>query len=99
MIGQIILKEKLVKKRIVKKGMTTHFARMQQLDEFPSLQRNSQYKHCHEANLHNVDILPLSWQSNIQKNINQLRENMPTYIEEEFKTKRKLLHNFTIMCE
>ena len=47
--------------------MATHLARMQQLDEFPSLQRNSQYKRCREANLHNVDMLPFSLQSNIQK--------------------------------
>ena len=54
-------------KRIIKRAVATHLARMQQLDEFPSLQRNSQYKRCHEANLHNVDMLPFSWQSNIQK--------------------------------
>ena len=45
---------------IMKKAMATHFARIQQLFEFLSLQRNSQYKRCHELNLHNVDMLPLS---------------------------------------
>ena len=65
--------------------------------EFPSLQRNSQYKRCHEENLHNVDILPLSQQSNIQKNISQLRGNIATYIEEEFKTSRKMKHNLPLL--
>ena len=46
----------------MKKAMTTHFTRMQELDEFPLLQRDNQYKRCHEAILHNVDMLPFSWQ-------------------------------------
>ena len=71
-----------IKNRIMKKSMATHFARMQYLDQYPFLQRNTPFKHGHEANLHNVEKLPLFWQEYIQKNINMLRENMPTYIEE-----------------
>ena len=62
--------------------MATHFARMQQIDKFPSLQRNSSFKRCHEKNLHNVDKLPLSWQCYIKKEVTILRNNMPTCIEE-----------------
>ena len=38
----------------MKLRMATHFARMQQLDEFPSLQRNSPFKRYHEENVYNV---------------------------------------------
>ena len=69
-------------KRVMKLCMATHFARMQQLDEFPSLQRNSPYKRYHEENVHNVDMLPLSWQHFIKKEIITLKKNMPTCIEE-----------------
>ena len=62
--------------------MATHFARMQQLDKFPSLQRNSPYKRYHVANVHNVDMLPLTWQGFIEKEIITLKKNMPTCIEE-----------------
>ena len=62
--------------------MATHFARMNQLDEFPSLQRNFSFKRYHKINLHHVDKLPLSWQHYIEKAIKDLRKNMPTYIEE-----------------
>ena len=34
----------------MKKAMTTRFARMEQLNEFPSLQRNSRYKRWYEVN-------------------------------------------------
>ena len=47
-------------KRVLKLSIATHFARMQQLDEFPSLQRNSPFKRYHEKNMHNVDKSPLS---------------------------------------
>ena len=69
-------------KRIMKKCMATHFARMQQLDKFPSLQRNSPYKRYHVENVHNVDMLPLTWQGFIEKEIITLKKNMPTCIEE-----------------
>ena len=69
-------------KRVMKLSMATHFARMQQLDEFPSLQRNSPFKRYHELNVHNVDKLPLSWQRLIKKEIINLKKNMPTCIEE-----------------
>ena len=45
--------------------------------------RNSLLKHCHEANLHSFDKVPLSWQVYIQDNRNKLMENMPRYIEDE----------------
>ena len=69
-------------KRVMKLCMVTHFARMQQLDEFLSLQRNSPYKRYHEENVHNVDMLHLSWQHFIKKVIITLKKNMPTCIEE-----------------
>ena len=69
-------------KRVMKKCMATHFARMQQLDEFPNLQRNSPFKRHHEQNLHNVDLLPLSWQKFIKNEVVTLKKNMPTCIEE-----------------
>ena len=69
-------------KIVMKLSMATHFARMQQLDKFPSLQRNSPYKRYHEENVHNVDNLPLSWQNCIKKEITNLKKNMPTCIEE-----------------
>ena len=75
---------------IMKLAMTTHFSGMEQWDWFPSLQRNSQYKRCHEADLYDVDMLPHFFQSNIQKNINKLRGEIPTYLEEEFETLRKI---------
>ena len=62
--------------------MTAHFSRMQQFDQYPTLQRNSPFKRGHEENLHNVEILRLSWQENIHNSIDILRENMSTYIEE-----------------
>ena len=55
---------------------------MQQIDEFPPLQRNSPFKRYHEMNVHNVDKLPLSWQRYIKKEITILRKSMPTCIEE-----------------
>ena len=69
-------------KIVMKLCMDTHFARIQQIDEFPSLQRNSAFKRYHEKNLHNVDELSLSWQRYIKKEITILRKNMPTSIEE-----------------
>ena len=66
----------------MKLSMTTHFTRMQQLDEFPLLQRNSSFKRYHKMNLHHVDKLPLSWQHYIEKEIKVLRKSMPTCIEE-----------------
>ena len=69
-------------KSVMKLSMNTHFARMQQIDEFPSLQRNSPFKRYHKKYLHNVDKLPLSWQCYIEKKIKFLRKNMPTCIEE-----------------
>ena len=48
-------------KRVMNLSMATHFARMQQLDEFSSLQRNSPFKRYHKMNLHHADKLPLSW--------------------------------------
>ena len=59
---------------------------MQQLDQYLSFQRNIPFKRGNEANLHNVDKLPLFCQESIQKNIDMLRENMPTYIEEWYTT-------------
>ena len=53
----------------MKLSMATHSARMQQIDEFPSLQRNSPFKRYHIKNMHNVDKLPLSWQRYIKKEI------------------------------
>ena len=47
--------------------MYTHFIRMQQLDQYPSLQRNSPFKRCHEVNLHNIDRLSLSWQETFKR--------------------------------
>ena len=55
---------------------------MQQLDQYLSFQRNIPFKRGNEANLHNVEKLLLFCQESIQKNIDMLRENMPTYIEE-----------------
>ena len=66
----------------MKESMATQFARKQQLDQYPSLQGNSSFKRGHDANLHNVEKLPLSQQESIQKNIDMLRENMPICIEE-----------------
>ena len=43
----------------MKKSMATHFARIQYLDQYPLLQRNSPFKRGHEAKLHNVEKLPL----------------------------------------
>ena len=71
-----------VAKRVTNNAMATHFAKMQQLDQCPTLQRNSQHNRCHEANLHNDNKLPLCWQAYIQDNINKLRETIPRYIEE-----------------
>ena len=34
----------------MKKSIATHFAKMQQLDQYPLLQRNSLFKHNYEAN-------------------------------------------------
>ena len=68
-------------KRVMKLSMATHFARMQQIDEFPSLQRNSLFKRYHEKDAHNVDKLPLSWQRYIKKENMNLKKNMPTCIE------------------
>ena len=62
--------------------MATHFARMQQIDEFLSLQRNSPFKRYHKNNLHHVDKLPLSWQRYIENEIKVLRKNIPKCIEE-----------------
>ena len=45
--------------------MGTHFSRMQQLDEFPTLQDNSLYKGYHEKDTNSSDTLPLSWQNDI----------------------------------
>ena len=66
----------------MKLSMATHFASMQQIDEFPSLQRNSPFNRYHEKSVHNVDTLPLSWQRYIKKEITILRKNIPTCIEE-----------------
>ena len=71
-----------VAKRVMKTAMATPFARMQQLDEFPLLHRNSPYKRFHKSDLHNVNKFPLSWQCYIQGNLNKLRETMPRCIEE-----------------
>ena len=66
----------------MKLSMATHFSRMQQLDEFPSLERNSPFKRYHKINLHHNDKLSLQWERYIENEINFLRKNMPTYIEE-----------------
>ena len=66
----------------MKLSMTTHFARMQQLDEFPMPQRSSPFKRYHKINLHHMDKLPISWQDYIEKEIKVLRKNIPTCIEE-----------------
>ena len=58
----------------MKKVMANNVAKMQQLDEFPFLQRNSPYTRFHETDLHNVDKLLLYWQCYIQGNVNKLRE-------------------------
>ena len=47
--------------RVMKLVMVTHFARLQQLDELPTLQRNSVHERYHEGALHTVNKLPLSW--------------------------------------
>ena len=69
-------------KRVMKLIMATHFARIQQIDEFPSLQRNSPFKRYHEKNVHNVDKILLSWQRYIKREITILRKNISTCIEE-----------------
>ena len=66
----------------MKLSMTTHFARMQQLDEFSMPQRSSPFKRYHKINLHHMDKLPISWQDYIEKEIKVLRKNIPTCIEE-----------------
>ena len=49
-----------MKTRKMKESMAIQFARKQQLDQYPSLQGNSSFKRGHDANLHNVEKLPLS---------------------------------------
>ena len=66
----------------MKLSMATHFARMQQLNKFPSLQRNILFKRYYKMYLHHVDKLPLLWQRYIENEIKVLRKNMPTCIEE-----------------
>ena len=44
----------------MKKALATRFARIQQVDESPTLIRNNPHKRYHEANLHNVDKLLIS---------------------------------------
>ena len=68
--------------KVMKLSMTTYFARMQQLDEFPMPQRSSPFKRYHKMDLHHVDKLPLSMQDYIEKEIKVLRNYMPTCIEE-----------------
>ena len=68
-------------KRVMKLSMATHFARMQQIDEFSSLQRNCLFKRYHKKNLHHVDKLPLLWQRYIENVIKVLRKNIPKCIE------------------
>ena len=47
--------------RVMKLVLVTHFVRLQQLDEFPTLQRNSVHKRYHKGDLHTINKLPLSW--------------------------------------
>ena len=61
--------------------ITTHFTRMQHIDEFSTVQCNSSHKRYHEKDAHSVDKLTFSWENYIQNNKYKLRENMPTYIE------------------
>ena len=41
--------------------MVTYFSRIQQLDEFPTLQDNSLDKGYHEKDMNSSDTLPISW--------------------------------------
>ena len=78
--GLIGIMVKKGRKRGMKVAIMTHFARMQQIDQFPSLlnkQEDFRYSLCSQTD-HDLFYVPMNWKREMEKTVKLYRPGMGT---------------------